>query len=595
MDVGLGLLRKSLLSRRREHARLVLWTTGQTIPAVLSGYAIGRAVDEFAAGRVAMGLGALVLLGVAAIVGAVATALSYGPLSELVEAVHDDFLIRVVRGSIQSAALGGPRPDLSPVTGVTAQMQSLRGLTSVLLRATQHLIVTVAGVFIGLALLAPPIALIAAGFVVASFGLFVISLPWLSRRNLEVLMAEEEVSKQAGDALTAARDLIAMGTEDRAVAEVQHAIDAEAARSVGLARAQTSRMVFTFFGAQGPLIVLLAAAPWLVGRGSVTIGEVVGAAAYLVTTLEPALRSLLGSIGVWGLEIVVLVRRLGGRFAISTGQGRDMLPGPSDTRIDLSSATFSYSSQAKPVIRDLSLSIPPGDHLAVVGPSGIGKSTLAALVAALIEPTAGTVQIGGVEVGRIRDADLRRLVGYIPQEAYVFAGTLRENLCYLSPHSTDEGIWHAAKAVGSDHVIARLGGLQAMVGASGAELSGGEKQLVALTRLYLSPCRVVLLDEATSLLDPVAEERAEAAFASRPGTTLIVIAHRLTSAARARRILAMDGHDYAIGTHEDLMQSSALYAAIAHHWDLPASVASTEPSHLPSLVRAGRDRHEAKP
>jgi ATP-binding cassette subfamily C protein len=178
--------------------------------------------------------------------------------------------------------------------------------------------------------------------------------------------------------------------------------------------------------------------------------------------------------------------------------------------------TFAYSEHAEPVIRDLDLDIPDGDHLAVVGPSGIGKSTLAALMSGMLRPGHGKVLLGGVPVGSLEPGVLPRLRVLNPQEAYVFSGTLRENLAYLDPGAATADIDYAVTAVGASALVARIGSYSAAL--DPAALSDGERQLIALARAYLAPARITILDEATCHLDPAAEARAERAFAQRPGT-----------------------------------------------------------------------------
>ncbi|MDA0643916.1 ABC transporter ATP-binding protein, partial [Nonomuraea ferruginea] len=211
---------------------------------------------------------------------------------------------------------------------------------------------------------------------------------------------------------------------------------------------------------------------------------------------------------------------------------------------------------SEPVVDRLDLRVPEGDHLAVVGPSGAGKSTLAALMAGVLRPGAGEVTIGGVPA-HAADHSARVL---IPQEAYVFRGTLRENLTYLSD-GADPG--PAVAALGAEWLVERIGGYGALV--EPKALSAGERQLVALVRAYLSPARLIILDEASCHLDPAAEARVEDAF-TRRGGTLVVVAHRLTSALRARRILLMDGSRTTVGSHEELISRSPLYADLAGHW-----------------------------
>jgi ATP-binding cassette subfamily C protein len=150
----------------------------------------------------------------------------------------------------------------------------------------------------------------------------------------------------------------------------------------------------------------------------------------------------------------------------------------------------------------------------------------------------------------------------------VFAGTLRENLTYLAPGAGDRALDRAVAAVGLGATVRRLGSYGAAISPGGVELSAGERQLVALARVHLSPATIVLLDEATCHLDPAAEARAEAAFATRAARRgiLVVIAHRISSALRAQRILVLDGPHPQLGTHEELLSTSPLYADLLGYW-----------------------------
>ncbi|WP_151476131.1 ATP-binding cassette domain-containing protein [Streptomyces albicerus] len=248
--------------------------------------------------------------------------------------------------------------------------------------------------------------------------------------------------------------------------------------------------------------------------------------------------------------------------AVMSGVSGGVQPG--DGGVELRGVTFAYARSAEPVVRDLDLSLAPGTHLAVVGPSGAGKSTLAALIAGVLDPQAGHVRLGGVPVRSLDSGRLSRSRVLIPQEAYVFAGTLRENLTYLHPTVTPPDLDAAVSAIGAGPLTERLGGYDAPV--NPAQLSAGERQLVALVRALLPPARLVLLDEATCHLDQAAEAVAERAFARRPAT-LVVCAHRISSALRADLVLVMDGPRCRLGTHDRLMADCALYRDLIGHWD----------------------------
>ncbi|MFC9292032.1 ATP-binding cassette domain-containing protein, partial [Streptomyces sp. NPDC057052] len=226
--------------------------------------------------------------------------------------------------------------------------------------------------------------------------------------------------------------------------------------------------------------------------------------------------------------------------------------------------TLSYGVRAEPVLDSLDLRVAPGEHLAVVGPSGIGKSTLTRLVAGTLAPSGGEVRVAGRRVTGRAALELAALRTLVPQEAYVFSGTVGDNLAYLRPDADRTDLDAAVGALGLRSLVDRLGGLDGAV--RPGELSPAERQSVALARAYLSPAPLLLLDEATCHLDPAAEARAEEALARRPGT-LLVVAHRLSSAVRADRVLVLDGVAAVCGRHEEVLARSALYRDLTGHWN----------------------------
>ncbi|WP_181160643.1 ATP-binding cassette domain-containing protein, partial [Streptomyces solincola] len=230
---------------------------------------------------------------------------------------------------------------------------------------------------------------------------------------------------------------------------------------------------------------------------------------------------------------------------------------------ELRGVTFAYGPGARPVLDGLELTVADGEHLAVVGPSGIGKSTLTALLAGALVPDRGEVRVAGVPAGPDGPPHPEARRALLPQQAYVFTGTVRENLAYLRPDASPADLEQAVRALRLGPLLNRLGGLDAPV--DPRRLSQGERQRLALGRAYLSPAPLLLLDEATCHLDPDTEEHAERALAARPGA-LVVVAHRISSAVRADRVLVLDGDRAQCAPHAELLARSPLYRDLVGRW-----------------------------
>ncbi|HET6794913.1 MAG TPA: ABC transporter ATP-binding protein [Acidimicrobiales bacterium] len=230
--------------------------------------------------------------------------------------------------------------------------------------------------------------------------------------------------------------------------------------------------------------------------------------------------------------------------------------------------TFGYDP-AVPVIRDVDLRITAGETVAFVGPTGAGKSTLAKLVTRFYDPTAGRVLIDGHDLRRVTLDSLRRQLGVVPQEPFLFAGTIRDNISFADPDADDDAVWEAIRAVGLVEVIERMPqGLDTIVHERGQSLSSGERQLLALARAFLAHPRVLVLDEATSNLDLLSETRIEAALdVLLEARTAILIAHRLTTAMKADRIVVVDdGRIAEVGSHDELVAAGGRYAQMYATW-----------------------------
>ena len=555
---GRALVVASLRRRRIRLLQLGAWSVVEAVPAMLSGALLARAIDDgFLRGDPGRGVCWLAAMLAAHVTGAVATRFTFPIIGAIVEPLRDDLLRAVVDGLVRGA--DGPAVDGSGISRVTQQVESVRRATAVLLNGLRRFAFTLLAAVLGLGALAPEILWLVLPPVVAAIVLFALMVRSLAHRERAALDANERVARETSRALAGARDIRAFRLQDQVVAEVGGSFAAERSARQRLALATGLRSVVTAIGAHLPLLALLLGAGWLLGRG-VTVGALLGAATYVSIHIEPAMRMLTETIGGSGLQLAVTVGRLASG---DRGPGPGVGAGPEapesgDVRVD--GVTFAYGGGSRPVIRDLTFAVPDGGHLAVVGPSGIGKSTLAALVCGLDRPDRGRVLVGGVRPAGLAPGARRESMAFIPQEAYVFGGTLRDNVRYLRGAAADEELSVAARAVGADALFARLGGLDARL--DPGLLSEGEKQLVALVRAYVSRARVTVLDEAACHLDPEAEARAEHAFRDRPGT-LIVIAHRITSALRADRVLLLDGLDASFGDHETLLATSALYGELA--------------------------------
>ncbi|MER7929314.1 ABC transporter ATP-binding protein [Streptomyces sp. NPDC096057] len=569
-----------LLARRPVLIRLAAWSVLETGQTFLVGYGLARALDAgFLVGRGGVGLGWLGVAGVGVVVGAFGTGRVYRGVADLVEPLRDRLVERVVVRGVREGNGGA-------LSGLTQQVELARDTFAGLVMVSRSFLFTAVGALAGLFSLDPLLLLVVAPPLLAGISLFAATLRPLARRQETFLLADEALADGLGTVCPGLRDITAAGAEERVAADTARLVDSEFRAARSLARWGVLRVAALAIGGQVPIVLLLATAPWLLGRG-VTPGGLVGALAYVTQSLLPALQNLVHGLGTSGSRLTVVLRRLTPASATPPPSPVPQLTPPTDDprapALTLTSVTFAYGAGGDPVLRDLTLALPQGAHLAVVGPSGIGKSTLTALAAGLLRPAHGAVRMYGRPVS---ETLARRVL--IPQEAYVFSGTLAENLGHLRPDPVPEAeLLAAAEAVGLAALLKNLGGPDAPV--DPAALSAGERQLIALTRAYLSYAPLALLDEATCHLDPEAEERAERAFAARerPGGALVVVAHRISSARRAGRVLVMDGRETALGTHDDLLRRSPLYRNLVGSWSSEPALSLGDADRVDAVAGSG--------
>lgn len=588
---GRGMLRRNLPaarrflgSRKRVLVRLGGWSLLESAQTFLGGYCLAQALDRgFLAGHTGTGLGWLAVAAVAILGAGPPVRGVFSQLAQLTEPLRDTLVRRAVRQALRRAvtdpARTDDRSDSGAVSRLTHQSEIVRDSFAGLVLTVRAFVFNAVGALIGLLALAPELLLVVVPPLVLGIALFLATLLPMASAQRRFLDADEAVAAGVGAVSAGHRDLVACGAQADALAETGRLIDRAERTSRVLARWAAVRTVALGVAGQLPVLLLLVTTPWLL-RQDVTTGALAGALTYLLQALLPALHSMMTALGAAGTRLLVVVDRFQDATAVpvpppatprhgGAGAVQGARPAPA---VEVRSVTHAYGPDSPPVLAHLHLTVRRGEHLAVVGPSGIGKSTLAGVVSGLVTPDIGTVLLGGEPLtGRAAHELAERRV-LIPQQAYVFTGSVRDNLLHLRPDATSAELAHAVGVLGAEPLIHRLGGPEAVL--DPRTLSHGERQLLALCRAYLSPAPLVLLDEATCHLDPVAEERAEHAFAARAFAdgarardgALIVVAHRLSSARRADRTLVLDGTTPRLGTHDELLTSSPLYRDLVGHW-----------------------------
>ncbi|MFF9978540.1 ABC transporter ATP-binding protein [Streptomyces erythrochromogenes] len=564
------------------HCREVPWLTAATALTTVAGAALqvlpllllGRVVDGVVAGgprSILVTTG--VLMVAAALLGAAATALS----TYLVGRLGADLLARLREGAVR-AVLGMPSARIEQV-GRGDVLSRVGDDVAVLSRGIRTAVPTVfsAGVLVVIATL-------------GMFGLdwrlglagacalpaYALALRWYLPRSAPLYKQQRAVQADRAQALISGLNGIDTVRAYRLESAVREKVTTESwrVRELGI---EVFRLFGRFVGRENRaefigLVLIIVVGYALLEADAATLGEV-SAAPLLFHRLFTPLGSIMFTFDEAQKSGASLTRLVG----VLGEDAQDRLVGvPADAPaadvpypVTVKGLTFSYPGTGQPVLQDVDLAIPAGGSLALVGATGAGKSTLAALIAGIGTPQAGSVRIGGTDLAGLDEAGARALVSILTQETHVFSGPLADDLRLAAPEATDAELADALRTVGADGWVDALpDGLQTLVGEGGERPDVTKVAQIALARLVLARSPVVVLDESTAEAGSEgAAELERAVLAACAGRTTLFVAHRLTQAMAADRIAVLDaGRVVEHGTHEELVVLGGRYAQLWRAW-----------------------------
>jgi ATP-binding cassette subfamily B protein len=456
------------------------------------------------------------------------------------------------------------------VSRMTADIESLQEFASDGAVMALTNLLTVLGVAVALVLVDWQMALAVFAVVLVLAGVSVIFQRQARRAYDQVREGIGRVLSTLQEGITGVRVVQAFTQEDAQASTFGRVNERYFEANMAAARA-----ISWYFPVVAFLRVIALAAALAIGatrvlNGSMTIGTLVAFLLYLDWFFQP----IINLSNVYNLlqsalsALAKLFELMDEAVVVDDRPGAFDLVEPVAGTVALDNVSFRYEPGTN-VLDDVSLRVGAGERVAIVGETGSGKSTIAKLIMRFYDPTSGVVVIDDNDIRDITERSRTDALALIPQDGFLFAGTLRDNIAYADPDAPDEAVWNVLRAMGIDDWVRSLpDGLDTEVRERGGRFSAGERQLIALARAFLSDPAIIVLDEATSNLDPETEIQVEGALrVLLAGRTSVVIAHRLRSAERADRVVMVDdGRIIAEGTHAELVERSPGYRELVEVW-----------------------------